>query len=189
MFSKVLLWASGFAFAVIAVPAPGPCTGSCGTHDPSLIRRVSDGTYFRFTTNGHVGTASAPSISGPWTNRGAALPGQVKLPQGNDIWVRILSRQSCEDINLGSLRLRMSPSLVALIICTTLSVRLGPRSQESVWRHRQLWSQDLGLTTVASASIQPRGNLTILSIQTLSNLEMIITSLLEASGETFTKLG
>ncbi|KFY85163.1 hypothetical protein V500_08660 [Pseudogymnoascus sp. VKM F-4518 (FW-2643)] len=86
MFCKVFFWASSFALAAVAVPAPGPCSGACGTHDPSLIRRVSDGTYFLFSTNGHVGVASAPSIAGPWTQRGAALPGPVKLPQGNDIW-------------------------------------------------------------------------------------------------------
>lgn len=90
MLTKALIWASSLAIGVLAVPAPGACSGVCGTHDPSVIRRVSDGTYFRFSTNGHVGTASAPSISGPWTNRGAALPGAPKLPYGNDYWVSLL---------------------------------------------------------------------------------------------------
>lgn len=90
--AEVFLWAACFATGAIAVPAPGPCSGSCGTHDPALIRRASDGIYFRFTTNGHVGTASAPSISGPWTNLGPALPGPVKLSQGSDIWVAMTSK-------------------------------------------------------------------------------------------------
>jgi hypothetical protein len=165
LFSKAFLWASGFTTGAIAVPAPGPCSGSCGTHDPALIRRVSDGTYFRFSTNGHVGTASAPSISGPWTSRGAALPGTLKLSQGSDIWVAMPSKNVLKDIILRGVRLRMSPLLVALTICIMPSVRLGPRTRVSAWRHRQLWSRDHGLTTAASGSIQALGTLTILSIQ------------------------
>ena len=66
-------------------PAPSSCTGFCSTHDPALIRR-SDGTYYRFITNGHIGVSTAPSISGPWTNRGAALPEGSSLTQGSDQW-------------------------------------------------------------------------------------------------------
>jgi hypothetical protein len=87
MFIKPFFWVLSFAFSAAGVPSPGPCSGACGTHDPALIKRVSDGTYFRFSTNGHVGVASAPSIAGPWTELGAALPGAVKLPEGTDIWV------------------------------------------------------------------------------------------------------
>ena len=83
--STLCLMATTYAAPAVTYPAPGACSGSCGTHDPSLIRR-SDGTYFRFTTNGHIGVSTAPSITGPWTNKGAALSKGSSLTQGSDQW-------------------------------------------------------------------------------------------------------
>ncbi|KAK5123111.1 hypothetical protein LTR85_003309 [Meristemomyces frigidus] len=75
--------------SAITYPPVGKCTGNCsgGVHDPNVVRR-DDGTYFRFTTNGRVNIATAPSISGPWTYRGAAIPegSIIDLPGRDDIW-------------------------------------------------------------------------------------------------------
>ncbi|KAJ5316735.1 hypothetical protein PENANT_c016G08955 [Penicillium antarcticum] len=59
---------------VSAYPNRGPCTGDCWTHDPSMIQRVSDGKYFRFATGTGVNTHTSPSVKGPWTDVGSALP-------------------------------------------------------------------------------------------------------------------
>ncbi|KAF2138287.1 glycoside hydrolase family 43 protein [Aplosporella prunicola CBS 121167] len=66
---------------------PEACSGVCGNaHDPALIRR-SDGTYFRFSTNGGVAIHTAPDITGPWTYKGAVLPSGSKISPGNtDVW-------------------------------------------------------------------------------------------------------
>ncbi|KAL8917944.1 MAG: hypothetical protein Q9208_007653, partial [Pyrenodesmia sp. 3 TL-2023] len=68
---------------------PLPCLGTCtNAHDPSLIRRSSDGTYFRFSTGGKIAVHIAPSIQGPWIYAGAALPNGSSIPKiGNqDLW-------------------------------------------------------------------------------------------------------
>jgi arabinan endo-1,5-alpha-L-arabinosidase len=67
---------------------PGACSGVCNnSHDPAVIRR-SDGTYFRFSTGAKIAVHTAPSISGPWSFRGAALPGgsKINLKGRNDLW-------------------------------------------------------------------------------------------------------
>jgi len=58
-----------------AAQTPGACTGSCEgvSHDPTVIRRASDGTYFRFSTGGGMDIAKASSISGSWTITGQVL--------------------------------------------------------------------------------------------------------------------
>jgi arabinan endo-1,5-alpha-L-arabinosidase len=72
-----------------AFPDPVPMTGDISgfVHDPSVIRR-DDGTYFLFTTNNKTNIASAPSMSGPWTHLGSALPNGsiIDLPGNNDLW-------------------------------------------------------------------------------------------------------
>ncbi|KAJ5263515.1 hypothetical protein N7478_011120 [Penicillium angulare] len=62
------------SLASASYPAPGPCSGDCWTHDPSMIQRASDGAYFRFSTGSGVNTMTSPSIEGPWQDVGAALP-------------------------------------------------------------------------------------------------------------------
>ncbi|KAI4282426.1 MAG: hypothetical protein L6R38_002928 [Xanthoria sp. 2 TBL-2021] len=67
---------------------PLSCSGICtNAHDPSLVRR-DDGIYFRFSTGGKVAVHTAPSIQGPWTYNGAALPNGSKINKtGNqDLW-------------------------------------------------------------------------------------------------------
>jgi arabinan endo-1,5-alpha-L-arabinosidase len=74
-----------------AYPARGPCTGDCWTHDPAMIQRESDGTYFRFSTGTGVNTMKSPSLKGPWTDVGPALPNGSKITldgvDSSDIWV------------------------------------------------------------------------------------------------------
>jgi len=68
---------------------PMSCSGVCNNaHDPALIRR-DDGTYFRFSTGGKIAIHSAPSITGPWTYRGAAIPkgSTINLTGKDDLWV------------------------------------------------------------------------------------------------------
>jgi arabinan endo-1,5-alpha-L-arabinosidase len=74
---------------VSAYAAPRACSGVCNNaHDPSIIRRQSDGTYFRFSTGGKVAIHTAPSLSGPWTYKCAMLPSgsSIQLNGNQDLW-------------------------------------------------------------------------------------------------------
>jgi arabinan endo-1,5-alpha-L-arabinosidase len=53
-----------------------------------VIRRTSDGTYFRFSTGSKIQIATASSISGPWTIKGSAIPAgsSINLPGRDDLW-------------------------------------------------------------------------------------------------------
>ncbi|CAO2651505.1 Nn.00g040750.m01.CDS01 [Neocucurbitaria sp. VM-36] len=67
---------------------PMACSGVCtNAHDPALIRR-DDGTYYRFSTGGKIAIHSAPSITGPWTYKGAAIPSgsKINLNGKDDLW-------------------------------------------------------------------------------------------------------
>jgi arabinan endo-1,5-alpha-L-arabinosidase len=70
-------------------PDPEPISGDISgfVHDPSIIRR-DDGTYFLFTTNNKTNIHSAPSMNGPWTRLGAALPAGsvIDLPGRYETW-------------------------------------------------------------------------------------------------------
>jgi arabinan endo-1,5-alpha-L-arabinosidase len=71
------------ATTVYGYADPMGCSGVCtNAHDPALIRR-DDGTYYRFSTGGKIAIHSAPTIVGPWTYKGAAIPNGK-----NDLWVR-----------------------------------------------------------------------------------------------------
>ena len=65
----------------VSAQAPGACTGTCQgmSHDPAVIRRASDGTYFRFSTANKINVATAPALQGPWTMRGSAIPAGSKI--------------------------------------------------------------------------------------------------------------
>jgi len=83
-FSLLSFW----SISVDAYANPLTCTGVCtNAHDPALIRR-DDGTYFRFSTGGKIAIHSAPSITGPWTYKGAAIPAGSKIDKAgkNDLW-------------------------------------------------------------------------------------------------------
>ncbi|KAI1811971.1 glycoside hydrolase family 43 protein [Poronia punctata] len=74
--------------SVLGYANPESCSGTCtNSHDPAIIRR-SDGTYFRFSTNGKVAVHTAPDITGPWTYQGAAIPSgsSIDLPGNGDLW-------------------------------------------------------------------------------------------------------
>lgn len=75
-----------------AYPNPGACSGDCFAHDPALIKRASDGKYFRFNTGGKIMIYDSDSLSGPWTFRGAAIPdgSSINLAGKDDLWVRLL---------------------------------------------------------------------------------------------------
>ncbi|EFX01844.1 glycoside hydrolase, family 43 [Grosmannia clavigera kw1407] len=67
---------------------PGACSGNCWSHDPNVIRRESDGVYFRFDTGSEISTMKADSLTGPWTAQGSALPGgsTIDLAGNTDLW-------------------------------------------------------------------------------------------------------
>ena len=71
-----------------AYPDPLSCSGTCtNTHDPSLALS-GDGTYYRFSTGGKIAVHTAPSIDGPWTYQGPALPSgsTINLAGNDDLW-------------------------------------------------------------------------------------------------------
>lgn len=70
-------------------PSPGACKGSCWAHDPALIKRTSDGTYFRFNTGSEIGIYKADSLEGEWTYEGSAIKGgsSIDLAGNTDLWV------------------------------------------------------------------------------------------------------
>ncbi|CAI4213482.1 unnamed protein product [Parascedosporium putredinis] len=55
---------------------------------PSVIRRTSDGTYFRFETGSRIGIWKAPDLTGPWVYQGAVLPNgsRINKPGRDDLW-------------------------------------------------------------------------------------------------------
>jgi arabinan endo-1,5-alpha-L-arabinosidase len=60
--------------AVQAYSEPGACSGYCWAHDPAVIQRPRDGTYFKFNTGAGIQYATASSLAGPWTIQGYVLP-------------------------------------------------------------------------------------------------------------------
>ncbi|RDW84950.1 arabinan endo-1,5-alpha-L-arabinosidase-4 [Coleophoma cylindrospora] len=75
---------------VNAYGSPGACSGACWSHDPSVIQRVSDGTYYRFDTGSGIQITTASSLSGPWTIKGYVLPSGSSISvtgnTGSDLW-------------------------------------------------------------------------------------------------------
>ncbi len=70
---------------------PGACSGDCFAHDPAVIRRDSDGVYFRFNTGNEIGIWKSRSLAGPWTYQGKVLPSgsAINLKGNTDLWVTI----------------------------------------------------------------------------------------------------
>lgn len=88
--SLTTLLATLATVAEAAYPNPIACTGSsCWSHDPSVVKRASDGKYFRFETGSKIGIWSAGSLTGPWTYQGAAIPAgsKINLAGNDDLWV------------------------------------------------------------------------------------------------------
>jgi len=74
---------------------PLSCSGTCNNaHDPALIQRDSDGTYFRFSTGGKIAIHTAPSAQGPWSYKGAAIPAcsSIQLTGNCDLWAPDVSK-------------------------------------------------------------------------------------------------
>ncbi|POS74181.1 endo-alpha-1,5-arabinanase [Diaporthe helianthi] len=71
-----------------AYPNPIACKGACWAHDPGVVKRASDGKYFRFGTGSKIGIWTASSLTGSWTYQGAALPGgsSINLAGNDDLW-------------------------------------------------------------------------------------------------------
>ncbi|KAJ5730452.1 uncharacterized protein N7483_004960 [Penicillium malachiteum] len=67
---------------------PETCSGECVIYDPTLIRRSSDGTYFRFSTGNEISYCTASSLLGPWTSVGSVLPdgSSIDLDGNTDLW-------------------------------------------------------------------------------------------------------
>ncbi|KAJ5396413.1 Glycoside hydrolase family 43 [Penicillium cosmopolitanum] len=88
MFRVLSISAALFGSLVHGYANPGSCSGSCNVHDPSLIQRSSDGTYFRFSTGNKISYASASSIKGPWTAIGSVVPAgsSIDLDGNDDLW-------------------------------------------------------------------------------------------------------
>jgi len=107
MRSSFIVSLLSIAPAVNGYAYPMACSGVCtNAHDPALIRR-DDGTYFRFSTGGKIAIHSAPSITGPWTYKGAAIPAgsKINLNGKNDLWVRSLHVTRCSGDELTQCRL------------------------------------------------------------------------------------
>ncbi|MBB5874558.1 hypothetical protein F4553_007992 [Allocatelliglobosispora scoriae] len=82
----------GAAFA--ATTAPALVIGS-DFPDPDIGK--FDGTYYAYSTNngnGNVPVASAPSVNGPWTRRGNALPTLGAWASGGLTWAPDVSRRA-----------------------------------------------------------------------------------------------
>ena len=78
-----------FAAQAFAYSNPLACTGVCGDgHDPSIIRRTSDGTYFRLSTGAGGRIYTAPAITGPWVYKCDMLPSGSSIDSSgkNDLW-------------------------------------------------------------------------------------------------------
>ena len=80
---------------ISAYANPGACSGICtNAHDPSIVRRQSDGTYFRFSTGNKIAIHTAPSLSGPWAYKCAMLPSgsSIQLAGNQDLWAPDVSQ-------------------------------------------------------------------------------------------------
>ncbi|KAF7876477.1 hypothetical protein EAF04_001567 [Stromatinia cepivora] len=88
MFSHLLLSFLGLLSLAAAYSNPGACSGNCNAHDPALIQRSSDGTWFKFNTGNGIGIWKATALAGPWTYVGDALTGgsRINLAGNKDLW-------------------------------------------------------------------------------------------------------
>lgn len=140
-----VLYSSAALFVSLAhgYANPGSCSGSCNVHDPSLIQRSSDGTYFRFSTGNKISYASASSIKGPWTAIGSVVPSgsSIDLEGNDDLWVsdNDVAQESEWPVNDLFSRPRMPSSSMASITFTTRSQLLAPRTRQSVLLRLILW--------------------------------------------------
>lgn len=110
-FFTTLLRVLPFASLALGFANPLSCSGTCtNTHDPAIIKRSSDGTYFRFATGGSLSVHSGPKIQGPWTYKGQVLssfssdawaPDVHQLPDGSYILYYSVSKFGTQDSYIG----------------------------------------------------------------------------------------
>ncbi|KAI9737807.1 MAG: hypothetical protein M1834_009176 [Cirrosporium novae-zelandiae] len=76
------------AVGIQAYSDPESCTGACWAHDPSVIKRTSDGEWFRFNTGSEIGIWKASSLEGSWVYQGKAFPdgSSIDLDGNTDLW-------------------------------------------------------------------------------------------------------
>lgn len=90
MWSHFAAAAVMLASTACAQPYPNPknCIGDCFAHDPSVARRGTDGTYFRFSTLDLISIRTAPALEGPWTSVGSVIDGAsiIDLDGNNVLW-------------------------------------------------------------------------------------------------------
>ncbi|KAF9735337.1 hypothetical protein PMIN06_000578 [Paraphaeosphaeria minitans] len=89
MKSSIIASLVGLAATVEGYADPMACSGVCNNaHDPALIRRDSDGMYYRFSTGGKIAIHSAKTINGPWSYLHAAIPAgsKINLTGKDDLW-------------------------------------------------------------------------------------------------------
>jgi len=94
---STLVTALAAAVAVQAYSEPGACSGYCWAHDPAVIQRASDGTYFKFNTGTGIQYATSSSLAGPWTIQGYVLPNgsSINNSGSKDPWVGISNILDC----------------------------------------------------------------------------------------------
>ena len=122
-------------------PDPEPCMGNCSyIHDPSVIKR-SDGTWFRFSTNGNIAIASAPNITGPWKYLDSMLPkgSVIQITKNQEIWV-CFYQSDFEELapNITHLEVPRRLSRQRHILCILRCLA----HQFSIIRHRCCYIQD-----------------------------------------------
>ncbi|KXT02446.1 hypothetical protein AC578_7833 [Pseudocercospora eumusae] len=90
MVADILVAASPMRLIKRQYPAVGACSGKCqgDVHDPAVIYREDTKTYYRFVSNNKISIATAPSMAGPWTDKGPAVPAGsiIDLPGRDDLW-------------------------------------------------------------------------------------------------------
>ncbi|KAJ2898480.1 glycoside hydrolase family 43 [Zalerion maritima] len=87
-FLRSLVAAGSLITSAMGYANPGSCSGQCWSHDPSVIQRSSDGTYFRFETGSLIGIWKASSLTGSWVYQGAVVPSgsSINLDGSDDLW-------------------------------------------------------------------------------------------------------
>lgn len=87
-FLRALVPIALLATEASAYANPGACSGACWSHDPSVVRRTSDGVYFRFETGSKIGIWKASALTGSWVYQGAAIPAGsiINLTGKDDLW-------------------------------------------------------------------------------------------------------
>ncbi|KAG0127052.1 glycosyl hydrolase [Tuber indicum] len=85
---KLIILLVAFVSTAISFGNPGACSSACNVHDPAVIRRDSDGKYFRFSTGNKIQIATSSSLSGPWTIKGSAISmgSKINLAGNQDLW-------------------------------------------------------------------------------------------------------